>query len=161
MIRGRVAVRILVLTGLLVGAVAACAFPTLIRSGNSFTPTPLALSRCDVDSGILCVVTFGMQPPDMMTIAILAPLGGLQEIQVHVESDGARTAYACHAAVDSPRNFSCTGPSIPLGSTIRIEVSAGTGRTVVASGNFVLTALALPTAASGTPPSPANAYPNP
>jgi len=161
MIRGREAVRILVLAGLLVGAAGACAFPPVLRTANPFAPTPLALSRCDVDSGILCVVTFGMEPPARMTIAILAPLGGLREIQVHVESNGARTAYACHAAADSPRSFSCTGPSLPLGSTMRIEVSAGTAGTVVASGDFVLTALALPTVALGTPPSPGNAYPNP
>jgi hypothetical protein len=161
MILGREAVRILVLTGLLVGAAGACAFPTLLRPGNPFTPTPLALSRCDVDSGILCVVTFGMEPPDRMKIAILVPLGGIQEIHVYVESNGARTPYACHAAAASPRSFSCIGPSIPLGSTIRIDVSAGTAGTVVASGDFVLTALALPTVALGTPPSPGNAYPNP
>jgi hypothetical protein len=114
-----------------------------------------------VDSGILCVVTFGLEPPDKMTIAILVPLGGFREIQVHVESNGARTAYDCRAAADSPRNFSCTGPGIPLGSTMRIDVSAGTAGTLIASGDFVLTALAVPTVALGTPPSLGTAYPNP
>jgi hypothetical protein len=161
MIRGREALRILVVSGIAVAAAGACALPTLLRSGIAPAPTPLALSRCDVSSGIVCVVTFGVEPPDKMLVAILVPLGGFQEIHVDVGYRGTKTAYPCQTSVGFPRNFNCTGPSIPLGSTIRIDVLTGKGVTLLASGEFVLTALALPTVGVVTLPAPGTAYPNP
>lgn len=161
MFHGREAFRILVVTGVVVAAAGGCALPTLLRSGIGPAPTPLALSRCDVSSGIVCVVTFGTAPPDKMLIAILVPLGGFTEIDVDVGYKGTKTAYPCEASAAFPHNFNCTGPSIPLGSTVRIDVLAGKGETVLASGDFVLTALALPTLLVGGPPPAGTAYPNP
>jgi hypothetical protein len=161
MVRGREALRIILVSAIVVAAAGACALPALLRSGIGPAATPLPLSRCDVSSGIVCVVSFGMQPPDKMLIAILVPLGGFQEIYVDVEYKGTKMAYLCHGSADFPGNFDCTGPSIPLGSTIRVDVLAGKGKTLLASGDFLLTALALPTVTVGTPPSPGTAYPNP
>jgi hypothetical protein len=114
-----------------------------------------------LDSGIVCIVTFGVEPPDNMLIAIRAPLGGFQELRLTVERNGAQTAYPCQASADFPNEFSCTGPIIPLGSTLRINVLAGPAGTLLASGEFRLTAMALPTVAVGTPPALGTAYPNP
>ena len=161
MARSREALRILVVGGIVVAAAGACAPSRLFGSRIGPTPTPLALSRCDVNAGIVCVVTFGIEPPDKMLIAILVPLGGFQEIHVDVEYKGTKSAYPCDASAAFPRNFNCTGPSIPLGSTLRIDVLTGKPEIVLASGDFVLTALALPTIGAGTLPAPGTAYPNP
>jgi hypothetical protein len=110
---------------------------------------------------VLCIITFGIEPPDQMLIGVLLPLGGLEDIRVDVEYDGNTTAYTCRPSAEFQRTFYCTGPQIPLGSTVRIQISIGNRMVPVASGEFVLTAFALPTVSVGVPPVVATAYPNP
>jgi hypothetical protein len=124
------------------------------------TATPLPLSSCDDNLGIICVVTFGIQPPDKMLVAIHVALGGLKEIRTEIEYNGARTEYPCSSSPEFPGNFYCTGPQIPLGSRIRINVFTPATKATLASGEFTVTALAMPTVPLGTLPPPGTAYPN-
>jgi len=129
-------------------------------AGPNSTATPLALSRCAEASGILCVATFGIMPPDQMLVAVTAPVGGLSDIQLRVTHQGATSVFPCTASVDFPDSFNCTGPQVQLGSTIRIEVIVVGTDVVLASGDFFLAGFAVPTVQLQTPPPPGRAYPN-
>ncbi len=78
-----------------------------------------------------------------------------------VEYNGSVSAYTCRPSAEFQRTFYCIGPAIPLGSTVRILISTGAREIPVASGEFVLTAFALPTVSVGELPVVATAYPNP
>ena len=129
-------------------------------SGVEPTATPLALSRCAKAPGILCIATFGMMPPDRMLVAVSTPVGGLSDLRLRVSYQGSVTAFPCTPSGDFPNSFDCTGPQIPLGSTIRIDVLTEGVDTVLASGEFFLAGFAVPTMELETPP-PGTAYPNP
>jgi len=96
-----------------------------------------------------------------MLIAIRLALGGLDEVEAVVESNGQKRTYVCHASAELPRDFYCTGPQIPLGSRVRIEIFTPPSKTTLASGDFVLTAFALPTVPIGGLEAAGTAYPNP
>lgn len=124
-------------------------------------PTPLPLARCDDNSGIICLVTFGVEPPNEMLVAIHVALGGFKEIRTEIVYDGSRADYPCRSSAEFPGNFHCTGPQVPLGSRIRVEVFTAGTRIILAAGEFTLTAFAMPTVPVGTLPPPGTAYPNP
>jgi hypothetical protein len=132
----------------------------LQRAGPESTATPLALSRCADASGILCIGTFGMMPQDQMLVEVTAPVGGFTGIQLRVTHLGVTSVFPCVASPDFPNSFNCTGPQIPLGSSIRIEVLAAGADAVVASGDFFLAGFGIPTVQLETPPPPGTAYPN-
>lgn len=161
----------------------ACALSplSLLSDGRSTQQPPIELKRCDDAEDVLCVLTFGIEPPDQMLILMLTVPGLPEELAVSVIRDSDEMAYSCIAPVESPTVVYCTGPQIPLGSTVTIEVFAVEEQMLLATGRFVLTAFAMPTVpASGaqlptpgaalTPqgtrrlmdgtPTPATAYPN-
>ena len=118
----------------------------------SLRPTPkpaMVLTHCDEVQDVLCLLTFGLEPPDQMLIVLLASPGlprGLEAVVTHKEST---VSYPCEAVDESATVIYCIGPQIPLGSSLRIQVYATEGRTYLASGEFVLLALALPTVGVG------------
>ena len=129
-------------------------------AGPSSTATPLALARCAEASGILCIGTFGMMPQDQMLIEVTTPVGGLSDIRLRVTHLGMVSEFSCLASPDFPDSFNCTGPQVPLGSTLRIEVLAAGADAVVARGDFFLAGFGIPTVQLETPPPPGTAYPN-
>jgi hypothetical protein len=128
-------------------------------AGPDPTATPLALARCAEASGILCVATFGIMPPDKMLVAVTAPVGGLSDIQLRVTHRGVTSVFACTASEDFPNSFNCTGPQAQLGSTIHIDVMVIGADVVLAGGDFFLSGFAVPTVQLQTPPPPGAAYP--
>ncbi|MFH1184989.1 MAG: hypothetical protein V1755_08110, partial [Chloroflexota bacterium] len=126
---------------------AACSVgPFRLLTSSRATPKPaLVLSRCDEVQDILCLLTFGIEPPGEMLIVLLASPGlprGLEAVVTHKEST---VSYPCEATDESTTVIYCIGPQIPLGSSLRIEVYATIERIHLAGGDFVLAALALPT----------------
>jgi hypothetical protein len=80
-----------------------------------------------------------------MLINLFVPTEVPNNLSVAVKYKDSTSAYSC-ATVPSPRTFVyCTGEQLPLGATISIEVRARQGTVVLASGDFVLNALELPT----------------
>ena len=124
------------------------------------TATPLALARCAEASGILCVATFGIMPQHQMLIAVTAPVGGLSDIRLRVMHLGSASDFSCVTSPDFPDSFNCTGPQVPLGSTIKIEVLIAGADAVVASGDFFLAGFGIPTVQLEPPPPLGTAYPN-
>ena len=99
-------------------------------------------------------------PQHQMLVEVTAPVGGFSSIQLRVTHLGVTSAFPCVASPDFPNSFNCTGPQIPLGSSIRIEVLAAEADAVVASGDFFLAGFGIPTVQLQTPPPPGTAYPN-
>jgi hypothetical protein len=128
--------------------------------GPGPTATPLALSRCAEASGILCIATFGMMPQDQMLIAVTAPVGGLSDIRLKVTHLGIISDFSCVASSDFPDSFNCTGPQVPLGSSIRVQVIAVGTDVILAGGDFFLAGFAVPTVQLETPAPTGTAYPN-
>ena len=113
--------------------------------GRATAAPPIALARCDEVQDVFCLVSFGLEPPDQMVIVLLAFPGLPAELGALVTHDHGTLPYPCEAAKESPAVYYCTGPQLPLGSSIYIEVYVMEHRTLLASGKFVLNAFALPT----------------
>jgi hypothetical protein len=149
----------------------------LLRSTEPTDAPPILLARCDADLAVLCLVTFGIEPPDQMLIVLQGSLGLPEELELRVKDGQRELSFSCQPAELSPTTFYCTGPQVSLGSSIGIEVLAVQASTLLARGEFALTGLALPTISVGGVPSPtplptstprptrtpmpATAYPNP
>jgi hypothetical protein len=158
---------------------AACSLTSLrlLPPPGPTPPAVLTLSRCDDVRDVLCLVTFGLEPPDRMLIVLLSTPGMPEELDAVVRHAAEELRFPCEATAASPAVYYCTGPQLPLGSTIQIEVHATSAGTLLASGEFVIAAFALPTVPTGgielptpsstmTPrptrtPLPGPGYPNP
>lgn len=141
---------------LAVMAVACGVLPPSLSLGTRLaTPTVIPLGRCNADPTLICVITFGLAPPDQMLVAVLLPFGGFSDIVMTVEHDGQQLAYPCSALPGFPDRFTCTGPQVPLGAAVRLSVRTGSDKTLLARGDFVVAGLALPTLALGGTPLPA------
>ena len=110
---------------------------------------PIALGRCGERQDVLCLVTFGLEPPDEMLIVLAAAPDLPQGLEVEVQHKGSTLQYLCESTEQTPGTVYCTGPQLPLGSTMLVQVYATKERYLVASGEFVLMALALPTVPVG------------
>jgi hypothetical protein len=80
-----------------------------------------------------------------MLIDFYVPPGSSGDFLLEVTYKQTQAAFPCVVAMASPTDVYCTGPQIPLGTTIGIAVHAAKGNAVLARGDFVLNALALPT----------------
>jgi hypothetical protein len=89
-----------------------------------------------------------------MLIVLQGSLGFPQELKLRVKHRESQLSFSCQPAELSPTTFYCTGPQVPLGSSIGIEVLAMQTSTLLARGDFVLAGLALPTVSVGGVPSP-------
>jgi hypothetical protein len=89
-----------------------------------------------------------------MLIVLQGSLDLPGEISMRVKHDADVLGFICQPAELSPTTIYCTGPQVPLGSSIGIEVFATQAQILLASGDFVLSGLALPTVSVGGVPSP-------
>lgn len=121
----------------------------LLSPGRSTPQPPIQLRRCDAVQDVLCLVTFGIEPPDEMLIVLLTVPGLPDELETVVIRNDERLSFACVTTAESPSVVYCTGPQVPLGTTVLIEVFALEEQVLLASGEFVLTAFALPTVPAG------------
>jgi hypothetical protein len=145
---------VLAILGLVLGAVACTILPASLPFASGAEPTAIPLARCSADPTLVCVVTFGISPPDEMLVAILLPFGGFTNIRMTLEYDGQQVPYSCSSLPGFPERFSCTGPQVPLGSAVRLTIRTGAANTLLARGEFVVAGLALPTVARGGTPLP-------
>ena len=138
---------------LVAGAVfmAACSLsPLRLFGAGRLTPQPpIELRRCDDVQDVLCLVTFGIEPPDEMLILLLTVPGLPEDLAIKVTRNDEEISFACITTAESPTIVYCTGPQIPLGTTVLIEVFAVQEEVLLASGEFTLTAFALPTVPAG------------
>lgn len=127
---------------------AACSIvPFRLLNSGAGTPQPvIVLSRCDEVQDVLCLVTFGLEPPDQMLIVLLASPGFPAELEAEITHGGSTLSYPCEPASQSETLIYCIGSRIPLGSSLQIQIYTTEERILLASGEFVLTALVLPTA---------------
>ena len=132
-------------------ALAACTIgPFRISIPRRPTPQPaIDLRWCDQARDVLCVLSFGLEPPNQMVIVLLAAPGLPEDLKAHAAWNGGTGSYRCEGTNPDATLLACTGPLIPLGSSVHIEVMADEGKTLIASGDFVLMALALPTVSEG------------
>jgi hypothetical protein len=121
----------------------------LFGSARSTPQPPIELKRCDDVQDVLCLVTFGLEPPDKMLILLLAVPGLPEDLAVTVTRNDEKIPFTCIRTEESPTVVYCTGPQIPLGTTVLIEVIAVEEQVLLASGEFTLTAFALPTVPGG------------
>jgi len=94
---------------------------------------------------VLCLVTFGLEPPDEMLILLLTVPGLSEGLEIVLTHNDEKLLFGCTTTAESPAVVYCTGPQVPLGTTVLIEVFAKEEQVLLASGEFTLMALALPT----------------
>jgi hypothetical protein len=158
---------------------AACTIgPFRITFPGQATQQPsIVLRWCDQARDVLCVLSFGLEPPDGMIIVLLAAPGLPADLEARAAWSGETASYPCAATNANATLLACAGPLIPLGSSVHLDVTSADGNVQIASGDFVLNALALPTVAAGAdlPPTdiatitprptrtvgPGTPYPNP
>jgi len=168
-----------VLLPVLAFVVAACTIgPFQLLAAQQTTQQPaIMLRRCDEARDVLCVLTFGFEPPDRMIIVLLTSSGLPTDLEaVVMRADEGPATYACMASAADASLLACSGPMVPLGSRVLIEVRSPAAKALLASGEFVLNAFAMSTPADGLvlptitltiPPqaartsTPGSAYPNP
>jgi hypothetical protein len=127
--------------------------PLRISIAGQATPQPpITLRWCDQARDVLCVLSFELEPPHQLVIVLLASPGLPADLEAHATWNGETGAYPCHASLADSTILDCTGPLIPLGSSVRIEVSTADGNAPLGVGDFVLNGLALPTFAAETDP---------
>ena len=131
--------------------IAACSLGPLQFLGASSTEAPPAINlvRCDQAQDVLCLLTFGLEPPDEMVIIFLATPGLPEKLEAVVIHNEESLPYSCKFTDATSSVLYCTGPQVPLGSRLHIELRSTEPSILLASGEFVLNALALPTAPSG------------
>lgn len=127
--------------------IAACSLSPLRLLGASSTEPPPAINlvRCDQAQDVLCLLTFGLEPPDEMVIIFLAIPGLPEKLEAVVTHNDETLPYSCKFTDATASVLYCTGPQVPLGSRLHIELRSTEPSTLLASGEFVLNALALPT----------------
>lgn len=110
-------------------------------------PTPGAkINYCMNDSSKLCVVSFGSDDQNNMIINLMTPDPDSPEIYISAGTGDSFDTYACQKVDGFPNNIYCTGPRVPLGSALQINVYTQDEKTLLAQGTFLVNALALPTA---------------
>jgi hypothetical protein len=124
--------------------------PLRISSRAQPTEQPaILLRRCDEARDVLCILSFGLEPPDQMEIVLLASAGLPSELEARAAWNGEAGSYPCIATNAEATLFSCRGAAIPLGSAVHLDVAVASSNTVIASGDFALNGVALPTLSSG------------
>jgi hypothetical protein len=116
-------------------------------SGNE-TPTPgkvRVITLCDEDASGLCVVSFGADNRNQMVINFKLPRIKYPLFYVQVEYGEIRETYPCQVVEAVPTSVYCSGPRTPLGQAIHIKALRVDGDTLLAEGDFVVSAIALPT----------------
>jgi hypothetical protein len=148
---------------------------SILSAPAANTQTPIQLERCSSLPAALCLDSFGLGQ-DQLLITFYFPAAGSSEFFLKIWQGEVATTYPCTQTEAAPSTIYCTGPLIPLGSSVKIELYTMTGRIPLAAGEFALNGLALPTAGPattpgnlptptptvrGTTPVSGTAYPNP
>lgn len=146
----------LLLGALLLGA---CTIGPLRISipGRATQQAAIVLRWCDQARDVLCVLGFGLEPPDQMLILLLASPGLPAELEARAVWNVDSGLYPCEPTNAAATLLACTGPLIPLGSSVHVEVAAADAGALIASGDFILNALALPTVPAGAELPPTDA----
>ena len=131
--------------------VAACSLsPLRLLTSDRPTPEPpIVLARCGAVQDVMCLATFGLEPPDQMLIVLLVSPGFEHDLKAAVIYKDATLPYECTANETSPDVVQCTGAAVPLGSRLAVDVSSVEPDRLLAHGEFILTALAMPTVTTG------------
>lgn len=125
-------------------------------------PLVTEVTMCDVDDSGLCIVTFGANNLDRMVINFQLPDAEYPAFYIKASNRGIVNVYSCEVSetVSTHVYLDCTGIRTPLGETINIEVYATDGDTLIARGEFIVSAILLPSQINLTPspdPSPTQA----
>ncbi len=104
------------------------------------------INYCMNDSSTLCVVSFGSDDRNNMVINLVTPDSDAPEIYISAGAGDSFNTYACQKVDGFPNNIICTGPRVPLGSALQINVYTLDEKILLAQGTFLVNALALPTA---------------
>jgi hypothetical protein len=123
-------------------------FSVLAPAPASGTQVPIQLERCSNYPAALCLDSFGLGQGQLL-ITFYSPAAGSSEFFLKVWQGDAATTYPCTLADASPTTIYCTGPLIPLGTPVKIDLYTKTGRIPLAEGEFALNGLAVPTLPSG------------
>ena len=135
---------------ILLGAICAVlllVFPFIKNLGSSSSTSDLSpigkVTLCDVNASGLCVVSFGKDGADGMVITFQLPSADYPEFYITGSNKGVENSYPCQVDRKTSRTVYCTGVSTPLGETIEIGVFAVDGSTLIASGDIMISSMAL------------------
>ncbi len=114
------------------------------------TPPPRTITLCDRDASGLCVISFGTNADDEMVINLQLADEEFPTFYAQVESRGVTARFRCQAVEEDPTTGFCSGARTPLGEPLALRLYAAKDDALLATGDFVLMALALPTFSSAT-----------
>jgi hypothetical protein len=146
------------------------------------TQEPVLMDRCAASQAVPCLDSFGLDR-DQLLITFMMPAANATDFHLNVRQGNLTVRYPCNVVENSSTSIYCTGPQIPLGTAIEIELYTQNGKLPLARGTFTINGIGLPnpgTAASALPaltlpastalpsttsplktPVPGTAYPNP
>jgi hypothetical protein len=149
--RKRLLLAVAIVSGVLLWLISAGIYLVIVRprlEARNSTPPPAELAYCDVNPGALCVVSFGADQNDRMLINFILPFPTHPLFYVQVQHAGMTGEYDCRVVEDFPGSAYCSGPRVPLGEAIVIEVFSARQDALLARGIFVVSAIGLPTPVS-------------
>jgi hypothetical protein len=117
----------------------------IVRERAQNAPTePPEMTLCDVDPSGPCLVSFGANLLDQMTINLRLPGEDYPALYAVVQSREVSSRYPCQAVEGDPTSITCTGPRTPLGEPVDLTIfNAGSGA-ALSQGTFMVAAIALP-----------------
>lgn len=134
------------LVAIILSMVACSGLPfTQDSSGTATSQAVTDIPYCDADSSVLCLISFGVDNKGQMFINLYKPKLSISNFYLKVQYDQTENVYECEAVKDFKKYISCTGEQIPLEEQIDIKVYLSDGDTLIASGTFVVSALAIAT----------------
>src|SRR5574338_1668596 len=117
-----------------------------LRGREQPTPeSPTEITRCDLDATSLCIVSFSTDRLEQMVINFRIPEEDYPAFKVELIHAGNSQELACQTSSSAPSDVYCTGLRTPLGEAIELRVLATDGGKLLAQGQLVLSAIALPT----------------
>jgi len=114
-------------------------------SGTATSQAVTDIPYCDADSSVLCLISFGVDNKGQMFINLYKPDLSIKNFYLKVQYDQTENVYECEVVKDFKKYISCTGEQIPLEEQIDIKVYLSEDDTLIASGTFVISALAIAT----------------
>jgi hypothetical protein len=149
--RKRLLLAVAVVSGVLLWLFSASVYLIIVRprlEAADSAPPAAELAYCEADAEALCVVSFGADQNDRMLINFKLPYPTYPLFYVHAQYAGTTGEYDCRVVEDFPESAYCSGPRIPLGEVIAVEVLSARTDALLARGVFVVSAIGLPTPAS-------------
>jgi hypothetical protein len=134
------------LTVVILALVACSSLPFMRNSSGTATSQAVRdIPYCDVNSTVLCLISFGTDQKGQMFVNFYRPNLSIKDFYLKIQYDQLENMYECEAVKGFTKYISCTGMQIPLEEQIDLGVYLSADNTLIARGVFVISFFAIAT----------------